>query len=305
MAQSPDPYTFDVEYFLARFPTPPAAGGYMLHLAYICSPTGLVDVEHYRAALAAQIAPLERHPCDVFTWAIGTPPDRDITKLGGLPYRPADAPWPRDEQGHPLAFLGQIRFVESRDIVGNVPGDLLLVFVNGEEDFCGEWTSDSFVFEWQKLGIRDPLKEAGAPTTVLQVPQWYGVRHRTFDLEAPLQLGSIEELIPEWDRRNGHLPLIGEHLARLQMTKIGGLLPFPASPELSWPELILEEPVLFSMSALYPAFAGPYPFVNHPERLSDSDVYSCFFAPGFTAFSLALLREDMAHPKVHVMIDFE
>ena len=39
-------------------------------------------------------------PTDVFTFIPGEPQERSVTKIGGLPYRPASLPWPRGTLGY-------------------------------------------------------------------------------------------------------------------------------------------------------------------------------------------------------------
>ncbi len=105
-------------------------------------------------------------PTDIFVFALGEAPDLSVTKFGGIPYRPADLPWPRkdlqtgttlvasteelmgiarkrdkdlpatplelqeyiSEEFPPLRFLAQFNFVDSLDLVGPLPGDVLLLF---------------------------------------------------------------------------------------------------------------------------------------------------------------------------------
>ena len=75
--------------------------------------------------------------------ADGEPQRRDVTKIGGLPYRPTSAKWPTDSTGDPLTFVAQFDFLHSMDIVGNLPGELLLVFAETKYDQI-----ESLHFEW-------------------------------------------------------------------------------------------------------------------------------------------------------------
>lgn len=112
------------------------------------------------------------HLTDIFLLARGAPPARDLTQIGGLPYRPRSDPWPVSQAGKPMNFLGQLRFAESRDLLGGVPGDLLLVFVD-------EPWIEQVVVEWRMLGLEDLATAADVPAP----PAWefvhcYGVRYR-------------------------------------------------------------------------------------------------------------------------------
>jgi len=44
---------------------------------------------------------------DIFVMAEGEPDNRWITKIGGVPYRPAAASWPQSCNGDPMAFVAQ------------------------------------------------------------------------------------------------------------------------------------------------------------------------------------------------------
>ena len=72
-------------------------------------------------------------PTDIFLLNLGEPEQRAVTKVGGLPYRAAGKPWPIAQSGAPMTFLTQFCFVDSRDLVPPLPGDMLLVFIEGKE----------------------------------------------------------------------------------------------------------------------------------------------------------------------------
>ncbi len=287
-------YDFDLSFFQQRFSSRPTVGD-RTKLSYICSPPSLVDLEYYRALLQEDLAGRERYPCDVFAWAKGPAPDRDQTLLGGLPYRPAKMPWPLDRQSQPMLFLGQVRFVESRDIVPDLPGDLLLLFVDQVET-PGDWTKESFMVEWHDLGLRGLARAEDVPIQSRRIPNWYGVRHRTFDVAGPLNVDLIEPLIPEWNRRNAEdAETWSWELARLHIAKIGGRLPHAFEGHLD-----LSTAPLFSMPALSPSFWAPYPLVNHPEPFVGNEIWDECFSPGEVC--IAILWEARMHPEVHVSI---
>lgn len=84
----------------------------------IWGPLCLLFVEGLRER-AAQLGPMgAKQPTDLFLFALGEPKQRDVTKVGGLQYRPEGKPWPRSTNtGEPLTFVAQYRFTESRDII--------------------------------------------------------------------------------------------------------------------------------------------------------------------------------------------
>ncbi|MEM6673876.1 MAG: DUF1963 domain-containing protein [Planctomycetota bacterium] len=67
-------------------------------------------------------------PCDLIFWGRGSGPNPRMTRIGGTPWLPKGAAWPHLD-GVPLGFLCQFNFEDSRDLVGDLPGDVLLVFV--------------------------------------------------------------------------------------------------------------------------------------------------------------------------------
>ncbi len=103
---------------------------------------------------------------DVMKAAAGEPPDRFVTKLGGLPYRPASIPWPRLASGEPMVFLGQICFVHSRDLVGELPGDVLLIFTH---DIHEHISGSDIRYEWYPLGLEGLISAQDLPDTSWKV----------------------------------------------------------------------------------------------------------------------------------------
>src|SRR5262249_39609366 len=83
-------------------------------------------------------------PSDVFVFCKGEPTKPDITKVGGIPYWIDDRKWPKDRQGRSLGFLAQFNFLDSTDLVGPLPGDVLLLFVSVDEKSY----PDKIHFEW-------------------------------------------------------------------------------------------------------------------------------------------------------------
>ena len=112
--------------------------------------------------------------CDAVWFVGGEPIDRCVTKIGGLPYRPARLAWPTAADGRPLAFLAQICFGASRDLVGNLPGDVLLMFVPDEPGGI----STELYFEWFPLGLKRLIGPEMVPDAVSSFAPCYGFVQR-------------------------------------------------------------------------------------------------------------------------------
>lgn len=117
------------------------------------SPLDLVQLEKSRLTTFQGLSVGTPAPADYFAWAHGESDKRSATKIGGTPYRSASAPWPMDpnfEQGEPMEFLAQFNFSDSRDILPNLPGDIMLVFGPCDANF-----PNPIVTEWVNEGIPD------------------------------------------------------------------------------------------------------------------------------------------------------
>jgi hypothetical protein len=115
---------------------------------------------------------------DVFVWERGEPPHPAMTKVGGIPYRPCSSAWPRDEAGKPVRFVAQFCFMDSRDLFGRLPGDVLLIF-GSDDDLLSH--PERLVFEWWNFDLQAPAVELPEmPADELLTP-YYGVIHRTED----------------------------------------------------------------------------------------------------------------------------
>lgn len=145
---------------------------------------------------------------DVMLVAAGEPTDRFVTKLGGPPYRPARLPWPTTATGEPRVFFGQVCFADSLDLVGDLPGDVLLIFTHGEHDH----TSGELHFEWHPLGIGEPVAPADVPETPWHVFPCFmhlSRRARPADADGPQEwaqwakIGGYPHWIQDEPRRYG------------------------------------------------------------------------------------------------------
>jgi Domain of unknown function (DUF1963) len=110
----------------------------------VTGPYEIAVLEQLRESSYANLPDIERVPTDVFIWSRGEPPHREVTKVGGLPYREAGKPWPMAPSGTPMNFVAQFCFADSCDIVPNaLPGDILLFFAEGDE-----WSPGNYQFKW-------------------------------------------------------------------------------------------------------------------------------------------------------------
>lgn len=155
-------------------------------------------------------------PTDVFVWAAGEAPDPRMTKIGGRPFLPSGAQWPHGPAG-PMTFVAQFGFGDSRDLVGRLPGDVLMVFAPDQDALLDP---QRLVLLWGK-DHRRPMAEADAPPAGWPLFCGFGVRHRTFDVPSAAGFAhgvahALETLDPAYGR---------DHVWRmpvLQATKIGG-----------------------------------------------------------------------------------
>jgi hypothetical protein len=253
------------------------------------SPVSVVVGEHYRAAAAAEGLDLGSCvPVDRFIFGKGEASKRYLTKINGLPYRPKDRPWPRDRHGSCMTFLMQFCFADSRDIFGELPGDVLVVFARTEsggyvvDRSSGqvvfertEWgnfmidpnyDADCLVFEWYPLGLVDLPGPADIPEPRTVFPTCYALRFRSCDYlddaSAAEKLRAIvpSEQLPEIDFVR-EFTLRG--VVRNTRTKIGGLAFWYDKPQ-------LEDDARFlaSFGGVQPAFGCPYPWANVVEPLA-------------------------------------
>jgi len=163
----------------------------------VVGPAAVAINEQLRAeALAAGEIPRRRVPTDVAVWAQGEPTDRSITKIGGLPYRPSGVPWPVGDAGQPLRFIGQLCFVDSRDLVPMLPGDVLLVF--GDDDALVA-EPERLIFEWWPLTTGPLVSQAPAEDEPLAA--FHAVLHRTEDWSDSIfegtKIGGVPKFIQE------------------------------------------------------------------------------------------------------------
>lgn len=213
----------------------------------ITGPADICANEHLRSCLQDVYRWGEGIPMDVFVMADGEPEQRGVTKLGGLPYRPADEPWPQNAQGNPLLFVAQMNFADSTDLVGKLPADLLLVFADWQEGRI-----EDVHFEWQPW-TRSELIDAGSiPAHPGTFAGCYGTRLRTMNFPAAEQVDSSPHA--QCHGRDVH----GDYLVpAYQATQIGRS-PF-------WLQGVEEDlpgEVICTISSVQPQPDAAHPWVN-------------------------------------------
>jgi len=123
-------------------------------------------------------------PFDAFAWSRQRSNDPFTTRLGGKPFRMKGAPWPKDSDGNPLAFLGQICFRDSLDVLQcSLPGDVACIY--GAWDGCYNSASVTIdntyrgVIEWANSNDAACEEERFIPSNTTLPYVYHGVRCRT------------------------------------------------------------------------------------------------------------------------------
>lgn len=265
-----DDYTFDFDKWARKYPLSgiPESKWGDWDLSGAGYPPDLARLEQIRSELAKSHCLGESVPCDVFTLGLGEPKRRDVTKINGLPYRPANLPWPmRPDNGEPMTFLAQFRFKESEDILPNLPGDVLLIFAECETFYRGG-EFNFFHYEWYPLGLTKLVAAADLPNPAWEFITCYGVRHRTVDYVDKDQVATkvVESLFPDCVRLK-ETPWPVSNFVRLDALKIGGLPYFYCNDQQYVQVLLNEIPGRFlcSIPTIGALSREPDPYVNRPE----------------------------------------
>lgn len=216
------------------------------------SPPGLAFAEQARRLAASNGDLGTSVPADFFVWAVGEPSKPWLTCLGGSPWREADKPWPRDADGIPLAFLGQICFVDSLDVLPEPPPKPVALFFGTYQQ--GWATVDQHAgVEWSPLRLRRPHDRYRAPWTAELPFTYQGVIHRSVQYtdreDAPFKAAGFQ---------NG-----GFELAAIQTTSIGQ---YSALPQ-GWPWMPDEpETLVCTLGSI--CMRGSWPLCDVPRGLS-------------------------------------
>lgn len=242
-------YDFDLEEWLPRFPLTDLHGRYSGD--DITSPCDICNNEWLRRGMRDQFDWGEPVPVDVFVHSFGEPENRFVTKIGGLPYRPSDSPWPTTPHGRSMALIAQFNFTNSADIVGNLPGDLLLIF--GDDS---DGPIEPLHFEWQNIGLSNLVSEL--PSDQMSISPCFGNRCRTVSFPDAAPLGSGHG----YPKCNGKDVWSSYWIPQYQATQIGRAPFFIQDGDGDTPGL-----PLCTIASVQPDAHKPFPWVNHPEPL--------------------------------------
>lgn len=129
---------------------------------------------------------------DVLTFHAGEPEDRFVTKIGGLPYRPAALPWPTHTNGEPLSFFAQICFADSDDLV-SVPDEVLLIFATEPHSYMTgpQGQEPGLRFEWYPLGITNLVAVNAVPAMSWKLLPCYATCERVPEVDGPMEGAKI------------------------------------------------------------------------------------------------------------------
>jgi len=244
----------------------------------IGGPRSIAVIEQLREEAFATLPGIERVPTDIFLWNLGEPEQRAVTKISGVPYRAAGKPWPLAPSGIPMNFVAQFCFADSRDLLPPLPGDLLLVFIEGKEIRLKHpipgWERNviydivlghrnrhysavesarlsAVTFEWVSLGEFPLITPEEMPELPWKLVPVYGTRYRTWDY-------------PNID--GFAYPEVAEHIVTtLEATKIGGTPPSPWQPQDDLGSY------LCTLNSVFYADTPVYPFLNVPGPISTEE----------------------------------
>ena len=243
-------YEFHLEEWLTRFPLREVYGHYSGE--DITSPCDLCNIEWLRRGMIDEYDWGMPVPVDVFVMSNGEPENRYATKIGGLPYRPASALWPCAPSGRPLALIAQFNFTNSVDIIGKLPGDLLLVFGDDSEGLI-----EPLHMEWQRLGLQSLVQPPQLPSECMAVEPCFGNRCRIMSYPDAVQNSNAM-----YPRCHGKDVWSSYWIPRVQATQIGRAPFFIQQDDDSRPG----QP-LCTIASVQPDAHQPFPWVNTPEPL--------------------------------------
>lgn len=254
----------------------------------IIGPCDACRLAYVRQLVRQQVSFGRPVPTDVFLLGIGEPPSRGWTKIGGLPFWPHNRPWPHGQTRKPLPFLAQFDFRDSLDIVGHLPGDLLLLF--GEKDHPSR-----IVAKWQSANCKDALIDHGEMPIEPITPCFYGTRWRTEnypDATWPY------DLILEDGSRVTPSYFVDEILG-MQISRSPFL---PAGKGRPWKT----ERIICSMSAIFPQPDIAWQFTNRAAPLTEQEAAELSFElseyKGGDAFGMiCVVVADSGEPEVLAM----
>jgi len=203
---------FPLDEFLPRF----------FSLDSVQTPLDLASIEQIRARVAACGSVGKSRPTDSLIFIKGDARARHMTKIGGAPYRPSGASWPQREDGAPMTFLAQFSFAESRDLFGDLPGEVLLIFARDDDLYLGD--PPCLSFEWQPADLTSLIDPSDVPPPAWPFARCYAISYRTVDFEDEAKVAEQAKPVCRDARMHrGRIPDMLRSIARLPSAKIGGL----------------------------------------------------------------------------------
>lgn len=246
-------YRFNIDEWLPRFPLRPKYDRFSG--MFVASPSQICNNEQLRKAAQDQYDWGPAVPVDIFIMADGEPQDRNVTKVGGLPYRPANLAWPTEADGSPLTFLAQFDFTDSFDVVGHIPGEVLLVFTPDNNE---DGPIESLHFEWQPLGMTDLISAQDVPRQKWRFKPCYGYRYRTVSYPQAKRKPEFEA--NKYPICQGLEIWSDFHLLQFQAMQIGGAPFFVQQGDDQIPGQML-----CTINSICIAADTPFPWINRPE----------------------------------------
>ena len=268
----------------------------------ITSPYQLISNEIIRNSQCLYENELDLVPTDLVLFSPKVA-HRAVTKLGGLPYRSRDLPWPLHKSLEaPMKFIGQMCFLDSKKNFPPLPGDILLIFGYVDKWGLEIWeVEDPFIFEWVNLNDHMPLVEENqipSIDTSWEYKELWGHLYRAYDfrnnavrdvsygktkVEAAksVQIYSSQR-IEKVSGLRAWIP--GDDIFTYSATKIGGLPAWIGCDESTSEDDIF----LGQISSLCTQRKVPYPFIDHyPIFTKGSPLgFTPFYLPGGTSLYL-------------------
>lgn len=191
---------------------------------------------------------------DLFVWSDCVDRERPwLTRLGGNPWRPKDAPWPMVD-GRPLLFLAQFCLLDSMDVLPFEPrGEVMLLF--GTSHRGGDWVSTGrgCHVEFWPVDLTDVARYGNDDMWNCTLPfEYQGVIHRT-------------RQFTDWPAYKAAFQYAGWFeggfgIGSVQATSIGTYADLPQG----WPfEAGSKDVLLATLSSFYPS--GPWPLCDVPS----------------------------------------
>ena len=261
--------------------------------APVSSPYDLAVVEQVRRAteLVASLGPPT--PTDLFLMSPGPGEEPSLTRMGGVPHRPADQPWPTTEAGTPYTFVAQFSFVDSQDLMHfELPGDLLLVYFAAPDSPMSASLPEGLYFEWQPAAIARPMRREQVPPPCMRVPELHAQILRTAEYPKSYSVFAKSGFLEWW------------LFIKTQATRIGGSTFFPNNDPRKVGLISRDAEFLCSLNSVVPRTfpdMGPYPLVaDRPLNLSREEAEALSFLVGDNGCLYIFLDEEgVLHWQAH------